>query len=121
MTIITGITDQPKQQTSIVLPDGTKAVLYLEYRPQQNGWYYNLTYGPNTRLVPFVLNGQRLVSSPNIMRQFRNLIPFGIAILTQNNIEPTRQTDFIDGTITMLLLDTADVAQVEAQVYTGNL
>lgn len=114
MNTLQGITDQPKQTTTIVLDDGTKATLVLEYRPQQLGWFYNLTH------ESFVLNGQRLVASPNILRSFRKLIPFGLAVLTTNGVEPLNQRDFVNGTVTLLLLDADEVDEVETAVFTGN-
>lgn len=113
MNTLQGITDQPKQSTTIVIADGTKATLVLEYRPQQLGWFYNLEW------QDFVLNGQRLVASPNILRGYRNLVPFGLAVITTNGVEPLNQDDFANGTVTLILLDETDVADVEATVYPG--
>lgn len=114
MKLIQGLTDQPKQQTAIVLADGMRANLYLEYRPNQIGWSYNVSLGD------FAANGRRLVTGPNVLRQFRELIPFGIAVVTKADAEPLNQTDFIDGTVTLYLLDAADVALIEATIYPGN-
>lgn len=113
MKLLEGLTDQPKQQTTIVLDDGTKATLLMEYRSQQLGWFYDLTWGD------FVLNGVRLVASPNILRGYRNLIPFGISILTKGAVEPLNQSDFVDGTITAVLLDADEVDEVEAAIFEG--
>lgn len=114
MTTLQGITDQPKQSTSIVLDDGTAATIVLEYRPQQLGWFYNLAW------QDFTLNGQRIVASPNILRSYRKILPFGLAVLTNNGIEPLNQDDFINGTITLLLLNAQDVLDVETTVFTGS-
>ncbi len=114
MNTLTGFTDQPKQQAVIPLGDGTRATLTLEFRPAQIGWFASLSYGE------FALNGQRLTSSPNWLRQWREVLPFGLAVLGVNDADPLRQTDLADGTIQILLLDAADVAAVEAAVYPGN-
>ncbi len=113
MNLLEGFTDQAKQQTTLVLADGSRAVLVMEYRPNQIGWFVNLTYGD------FQLDGQRLVSSPNFLRQWREQIPFGLSVLGINNVDPLRQTDFADGTVSIYLLDQADVDAVEAAVYPG--
>jgi hypothetical protein len=110
---IQGLTDKPKQTTTIVLDDGTKVTLALEYRPQQLGWFYDLTW------EEFTLNGRRLVASPNIVRDFRNLIPFGISVLTAGAVEPLNQGDFVDGTVTLILLDADEVEEVEAAIFPG--
>lgn len=114
MTTLQGITDQPKQSTAVILADGTFVTIALEYRPQQLGWFYNLAW------QEFILNGQRLVASPNILRGYRKLLPFGLAVLTNNGVEPLNQDDFINGTITLILLDAQDVLDVEATVFTGS-
>jgi hypothetical protein len=114
MKTLQGFTDQPKQTTTIVLDDGTKATLRLEYRPQQLGWFYDVTW------EDFAANGLRLVASPNILRTYRELLPFGIAVLTAGAVEPLNQDDLVDGTTTFLLLTAAEVEEVEATVYPGN-
>jgi hypothetical protein len=113
MKTITGLTDQPKQQTGIVLNDGSRAVISLEYRANQLGWFYDITWGD------FTLNGQRLVTAPNMLRQFRNKLPFGIAVVTTNNVEPLKQTDLSSGVATLYLLDSTDVADIETTVFGG--
>jgi hypothetical protein len=66
------------------------------------------------------LYGQRVVASPNMIRQFRTQVTFGLGCITQNNIEPMGQEDFVNGTATLLVLGATDVAQVEAEVYPGS-
>ena len=113
MNQIQGFTDQPKQTTTIILADGSSATLNLEYKPNQLGWFYDLTWQNLT------LNGQRLVSSPNILLQFKNQLPFGLMVLTVANAEPLNRTDLSDGTTTIYLLEGDDIAAVEAAVHPG--
>jgi hypothetical protein len=112
VTIIEGLTDSPQQQLTIVLQDGSPVVLTIAYKPQQLGWFYSLTWKGNP-----VCNGQRLVVSPNILRQYINVIPFGIACLTNGNVEPTGQEDLVDGLTTMLLLQGQDISLVESTAF----
>lgn len=74
----------------------------------------------STQTNSFELNGRRLVTTPNLLRQFQDIIPFGLAVVTQGNIEPTTQTAFSDGTVTFLLLGEEDIADIDAQIYTGS-
>jgi hypothetical protein len=113
VNIIQGITDQPKQQMTLVLEDGTSAILLMTYRPNQLAWVYDLTYGE------LVINGQQLVASPNVIRQFRMRLPFGIACITAGNVEPVNLEDFVNGTAALYLLNSADVLDVEASVFPG--
>lgn len=114
MTTITGLTDQPKQQSTFVLPDGSQVSLYLEYRQQQAGWFLDISW------QSFEANGLRLTASPNYLRKWQNILPFGLGVLTKNNVEPTFITDFVDGTVTLLLLTVDDIAAVNAVAYPGN-
>lgn len=112
MKIIEGITDQPKQQTTLTLLDGTKVVWYLEYRPQQIGWFWDLTWDSRP-----VANGQRLVASPNILRRYLNLIPFGIAVITVGDVDPLGVADLSDGTAQLILLQGDDLSLVETAAF----
>ncbi len=114
MTTITGLTDQPKQQSTVVLPDGSQVSLFLEYRQQQAGWFLDVAW------QLFEVNGLRLTASPNYLRKWQNLLPFGLSVLTKDDVEPTTITDFVDGTVTLLLLTTEDIAAVNVVAYPGN-
>ncbi len=111
MKLIQGLTDQPKQQTTLVLADGTQATLNLQYLTQQKGWFFNVTWGT------VVINGQRLAASPNILRQFINVLPFGILVQTVGNVDPTRLGDLASDQVQLVLLEGADIAAVETAAY----
>lgn len=114
MNVLTGFTDSPKQSTNIVLEDGSFVVIDLYFRPNQMGWFYDLTYND------FILLGQRLVYSPNLIRQFFGQIPFGLSVLTTDENDPLRQEDFATGFAVMVLLDAADVELIEQTKFTRN-
>lgn len=114
MKIVTGITSQPKQTIFFVLSDGSQVSVYLEYRPQQLGWFANFSW------QTWTLNGLRLVASPNILRQWGEIIPFGFSIQTQEFVEPVNQTDFSQEIAILYLLDADDVASTNETIYEGN-
>lgn len=114
MNVLTGFTDSPKQKTTVVLDNGTNATLELEYRPQQLGWFYNLEY------QNFLIQGQRLVYSPNLLRQFQGQIPFGLAVVSTDKNDPLQQTDFSSGKAVLILLNEADAAEIETAKFTRN-
>jgi len=114
MNIINGLTDQPKQQTTIALADGSRVTLRLEYRPNQLAWFYDCTW------KNIEIRGQMLSASPNILRQFRSRLPFGLAIITAGNVDPVNIEDFINGTVTVYLLDADDLLDIETVVYPGD-
>ncbi len=114
MKILTGFTDSARQYTVLLLEDGTQANLFLEYRPQQKGWFYDLEY------KAFVLKGQRLVSGENILRQFVHQLPFGLAVMTDENAEPFKQDAFSSGRTTFILLTPAEASLVETNHFSRN-
>jgi len=103
------ITSDANQQQQLALPDGTLITLQLTYYDQQYGWFANISYGSS-----FVLNGFRIVTSPNILRQWKNLIPFGLCCVTQDDMEPTQLQDFSSGYATLYVLSSDDVQLYES-------
>lgn len=113
MTTVQGLNDSGNQVVSIPLADGTRVSLTLYFRPQQSAWFFDVVYNAFTCL------GRRMVCSPNLLRQFRNIVPFGLAVFTVGNVEPNTQTAFVDGTASLVLLDSTDVSSVETTLFPG--
>lgn len=103
------LTDDADQIITVVLLDGSTVSLEFVYRPAIQRWTMNLTYG-----TTLVLNGYNLAVGPNILRPWKNLIPFGMAILSVSGLDPINLTDFLDGSVTVNVLSAAEVQQVEA-------
>ncbi len=118
MNITNGLTAQPSQVFALALPDGSRVTVSLYFRPQQNGWFFDLVWPGSPALpAPFESRNRRLVTSANLLRQFRDLIPFGLAVFTVDNSDPMTLTCFVDGTATIVLLGADDVARIEDTVY----
>ena len=117
MNLITGLTDDAAQQNVITLQDGSTAVLTLNYSGQQSGWFFGVQYPTNG----FVLSGQRLCTFPNVLVQFSTQIPFGMACVTLDNVEPTGRETFVDGTTSLYLLNPNDVITVQDVVFLNPL
>lgn len=106
MYIIQTITDAPKQTQNWVLQDGSVISVVLEYKPLQFGWFFtSISYGT------FVLNGLRVCNNPNMLHQFKNQIPFGLACFTVGSREPTQIQDFLSNASQMFLLSKEEVEQ----------
>lgn len=108
MTKIQGISDYPKQIFSIALPDGETLTLSLTYRPLQQGWFASVVY------QNFEIDNLRVTCNYNILEQWSNLIPFGIACFTTQNQEPFFAQDFLAGNAALCLLDATDLENLEA-------
>jgi hypothetical protein len=106
MFLIQRVTSNPLQKQVLVLEDGTALSLTLYFRPMQYGWFIeNLTY------KDFVLNGVRVTNSPNMLNQWRNKLPFGLACFSTANREPSLQEDFSSQASKLYILNAAETAQ----------
>lgn len=101
---ITQITVDPTQNRNLILYDGSVLRMTMIFKPMQYGWFATLVYGTS-----FTINNIRIVNSPNILQQWRNLIPFGLACYSTQNREPMQQQDFIAGNSKLYILDHAEV------------
>lgn len=108
MNLIQQITSDPLQKQTIILADGSPLTITVSFRPMQFGWFFEeITWGDVT------IEGMRICVSPNMLRQFKNLIPFGIACFSAGNREPTQQDDFSSGAASLYVLSEADVQAYE--------
>lgn len=116
MNQIQQITSDSNQIQTLILADGSDFVIQMYFMPMQYAWVItSLTYA-NTN---FVLNGFRISNSPNMLHQYRNQIPFGIACFSINQREPTLQQDFSSGASQLFILTAAEVAEYETYITTG--
>lgn len=110
MTWINNINSDPNQKITLSLPSGGTATLECFYRSGQQGWFYTLTYGEK------IFRNRRIVTSPNMLRAFRNLVPFGLSCVTVDDLEPVFIDDFSSGRAKLYLLDSADILEVEGLI-----
>ena len=111
MEIITSLTSHPNQLHQLVLENRESAEFRLYYLGRQMSWYYDITYKELT------INCQKVVLTPNSLRQFKNIIPFGIAFFSDSDIEPFKLDDFTSGRIKMGILNKEEVRQIEEEIY----
>ena len=116
MLLIPGLTQSANQTITFILSDGTTFTMTLYYNQTQQGWFINnLTYSPDS----FTLNGLRIGVNPNMLFQWQNVIPFGLACATQTGLDPTLQQDFVSGNAQLYVLSAAEVAQY-SETLRGN-
>ncbi len=104
---VENLTSSAFQQINLVGDKGEIIPFKLAFRPSQNAWFFDLTY------LDFELKGAMLVLSPNILRQYRNIVPFGICCITSDGYEPQFITDFLENRVQLYLLNAAEVALIE--------
>lgn len=96
---ITNITDDPKQKLNVVLPDGVSiAQLSLRYLANLRSWYMDVLY------EDISIKNRRICSSPNLLRQWNNVLPFGLACYTTDDSDPFFIDDFENGRCGLLVL-----------------
>lgn len=123
MQEVQNLTNDASQTVNLVLDDSSILNLSLYFKQSINSWIFDL------KRNDFYLYGQRLVCSPNLLRQFKNIIPFGLSIISNDNLDPCLLSDFVNnGTnistqtfqerrIRIFLLSSTDVNQVESDFY----
>jgi hypothetical protein len=111
MKQVTGITSNFKQRAFIQLDDGTTVYMDLFYVQQQTGWFMNLLWQDK------LINGLRITTSPNMLYKWKNLLPFGLMVLTNTNAEPLNLDDFATGFAKVYLLNPDDMTEVDAFAF----
>jgi len=111
MRKITNITDEPKQSFDLILDDNTVYKFALEYNDLVQSWTYSLE---NENFTVF---GRKLVASPNILRQFKNIIPFGLFVESTDLLDPFNIKDFSTGRISIFILNETEVDELEDALY----
>lgn len=103
--------NEAKQEITKILEDETQVVFTFEYKPNQLGWFFGFQYGD--------VNYQniRLTTSYNILRAYRNWLPFGLRCDTTDDEEPMNIDDFVNGYANVYLLTKQDVQTIESNYY----
>lgn len=108
MQIIQNLTNDAKQKHTISLANGKRLVLELMFFATQNAWYGNINYNDSE----FVLNGFKIVSSPNILYQYQNIIDFGLSCECEGFQEPMFVDDFLVGRASLSIITQEEFVNV---------
>lgn len=108
---ITSLDNEPKQEIIMIVDDNIRVPFTFEYKPNQLGWFFGFQYGD--------INYQniRLTTSYNILRAYRNWLPFGLSCDTADDEEPMDIDDFRTGYANVYLLTKEDVEAIEGNYY----
>ena len=109
---INSLGNEPKQKLTVMINDRERVVLTFEYKANQIGWFFGFEYGD--------INYQniRLTTAYNILRAYRNWLPFGVRCDTQDGLEPMDLEDFVTGYAAVYILTSDDVINTETTYYT---
>lgn len=113
---INNLTSSAVQTSTVLLADGSTVTLTFRYRPAIQRWTVDVARGT------FVANGIGLATNPNLLRLWRRVIPFGLAVSTVDGTDPFMADDLMnpDPRVTVTMLDSTggktDVEDVEAAI-----
>jgi len=107
---ITTISTDADQLIYMTLDDGSVLSMEFIYRPAIQRWSLNISHPKLT------LNGFVLCVGPNILRQWRKLIPFGLAVTSSDGQDPVDINDFEFGRISLFLLSASEIDQTEKEI-----
>lgn len=111
MKLISELTDQAKQSYTLVGENGELIDFLLTYSPVRRGWFFNLTYNDK------IINGKKLSNYPNLLRNYKNILPFGLLVDVTDFEEPYRLDDFVTGRVKVYLLNENDVKSIEEELF----
>lgn len=107
------LTNEPNQKYTLVTDDGDEVTLTLRFSDTQIGWFISVLAGD------LIINGLRLCVAPNLLRNYKNLINFGIGCTSTDGAEPYFLKDFSEDRIKVFLLNEEDVQEVEEEFFNG--
>ena len=114
MDILQGLTSNSRQTFNFTVEQQKSVTMNLYYFDTQMSWYFDIIFGE------FTVYGLKLVLAPNILRAFKNIIPFGLQVFTTNEsdvIDPLYSDDFSSERVQIGVLSREEVIQVENIVY----
>lgn len=110
MQIITGITSNPYQNLTLTVGDNETCNVKLYFAPTQYAWYYDWEYNN------FSSKCNKVMLSPNALRQFKGRIPFGFQFYAEDNIPPFKLDDWTSRVI-FGVLSADEVEEIEDEVF----
>lgn len=107
MQQIDNLSDEAMQTTKVVLPDGTELQIDLRYDPALQRWQFSVLR------ESFNATGMNLCIHPNILRDWRNVVPFGLACASTDGVDPLYVDDFANGRVSLFVLSAEEVIEIE--------
>ena len=111
MQKLTGLTEDSKQNLLFYLENDEVSEIDLEFRDNVRGWFYGIKYNN------FVIKNRKLVNSPNIIRQYKNILPFGISAISNDKLDPLFLSDFVNERIQIFILEKNEVLEIETEFF----
>jgi hypothetical protein len=110
MQTITDIGQEAKQKHIIITENNEQFDLELFYSSVWQGWFCNISYANGNKTL--TINGTRITTHINILRQWENVLPFGLMCECDDNQEPMFIEDFASGRARLSILTPEEVKQI---------
>lgn len=108
------ITNNPNQKHSFTLENGLNMSFILAFKPMQQTWFFEqIVY------QTFTMNSLRVCNNPNLLYQWVNLVPFGIACFSSGYRNPELQDDFVTGYSRLYILSQSEIAEYRTLTQNG--
>jgi len=111
MLYINKITSAASQQLTLTGIPSIQITMTLRFMPRVQQWIMGLSYGS------FSVQGMAVTGGLNILRQYKNNIPFGICCICADGLDPYQIDDFANERANLYLLNADDVAMIETQWF----
>lgn len=108
---LTQLRNEPRQKFDMILDSETRITFTFEYVENQLGWFFGFKYNNQE------YKNIKLTTSYNILRAYRNWLPFGLRCDTADDEEPMDIDDFRTGYANVYLLTKEDVEAIEGNYY----
>lgn len=97
------ITIKENSTIKVINAEEETYTLYINYNSSRQGWFVDVVS------ENFKIYGLRITSVPNVLRQWKNKLGFGLGVFTENKSEPFLLEDFNTGRATLYLLEPDDL------------
>ena len=105
---ISNITEYPLQKKTLSLPDGNQVEITLYFIDLQKCWVIKeLVYNE------IIIRNMTIVNNPNILREFKNILPFGLLVSCAEGRDPQFINDFSESACEMFILSKEEVESYE--------
>jgi len=111
MNLINKLNSDAFQKIVLTGNAGQRIIMNLRFIPTQDLWMADF------ELDDFILKGILIVTSPNILRNYSNIIPFGILVTTTDGQDPRSVNDFESESALMYLLSSDEVQNIEGALF----
>jgi hypothetical protein len=116
MLTIPSLKPIPNQTLTVILETKETISFNLRFLPTQNTWQGSIQY------QTFPVMRFNIVVTINLLRQYVNLIPFGLMCFSNDGVDPFQITDFtsqngLPARVSLYILNPNDIAIFNKAIY----